>query len=261
MKVIFEKFQGTGNDFIIIDARHLINDLNNETIRFLCNRHFGIGADGLILLYSANDFDFEMKYFNSDGIEGTMCGNGGRCIAAFARKNKISGDNIKFKAIDGSHSAIIISQNNNSFLVKLKLSDVNNYHSIGSDFIINTGSPHYVKFVNNIDEIDVLKEGAKIRNDKNISERGLNVNFVSVVDNHIFVRTYERGVEAETLSCGTGVTASALAYYLINKKQETVKINTKGGNLTVSFKAINNGFMNIYLEGNADFIFKGEIEI
>jgi len=261
MLVRFEKFQGTGNDFIIIDSRELKGELSTNDIKFLCNRQLGVGADGLMLLKSANECDFEMKYFNSDGYEGTMCGNGGRCIAAYAKKHSISNDDIIFKASDGIHNAKIISVNGGKYLVKLKLSDVTKYKVIGNDYLIDTGSPHYIIFVDNIDNIDVFHKGAKIRYDKNISENGVNVNFVKIFNKELFVRTYERGVEAETLSCGTGVAASTIAYYIKTGKQKEVNVKTKGGQLSVSFDIIENKFVEIFLLGLANFVFSGEVEI
>lgn len=261
MKLKFEKYHGTGNDFIIIDNRNSKYELSTEKIKFLCDRHFGIGADGLMLLESSKNYDFEMKYFNSDGKLGTMCGNGGRCIAAFAKKNNVAGDNINFMASDGSHFAEIISYNDKKYFVKLKLSNVNGYKTIGDDFLLDTGSPHYVIFVEDIENIDVYALGAKIRYDKSISENGVNVNFVEISENEIIVRTYERGVEAETLSCGTGVTASSIAYYLKTRKSDNIKVKTKGGELFVSFCFNNEQFEDIYLQGFAEFVFNGEIDV
>ncbi len=259
----FIKYQGTGNDFIIIDNRDNKFLTGNKTslVKDLCNRKTGIGADGLIELRSSDKYDFKMVYYNSDGKEGTMCGNGGRCISAFAWHIKVADKNMIFDAVDGLHYANILDHNNNSVLVDLKMSDVSQFSIKKDHIIIDTGSPHYIKFVDNLDKIDVYKEGYKIRYSKDFSDTGINVNFVKELDDGLYVRTYERGVEDETLSCGTGVTASAIAANLknIKYKNSDYPVITKGGNLKVRFKKNDKSFEDVWLKGEATMVFKGEI--
>ncbi len=256
----FSKYHGAGNDFILIDNRKEEIRLTQKEVAFLCNRHFGIGADGLMLLNYSKEYDFEMQYFNSDGNESTMCGNGGRCIAAFASHLGIIDKTTVFKAIDGLHTAKIIEDKGNIKIVRLQMLDVKEIKKIDNYFLLNTGSPHYVQFVDNVEAIDIVAEGRKIRYDEKFAPGGLNVNFVQIKENHLFVRTYERGVEDETLSCGTGVTAAALAY-AFDKNIHQVSIHTKGGTLAVTFEKQNNSFKNIYLEGEACFVFEGEVKV
>jgi len=256
MTVEFYKYHGTGNDFVLIDNRSLFFDKNNtELISKICSRHFGVGADGLILLENDNLYDFKMIYFNSDGKQTSMCGNGGRCIISFAKKLNIIDDKANFMAIDGIHEGII---NNN--LIKIKMNTVSEIQNINTGFLLDTGSPHFVKFCDSIDNINVFEFGRELRNNKEISEDGVNINFTEVIDNSsIKVRTYERGVENETLSCGTGVIASALSAYekgLVDTNR--IKINTLGGELFVSFE-FNNIYKNIWLEGPAIEVYKGQI--
>jgi len=256
MTVEFYKYHGTGNDFVLIDNRSLFFDKNNtELISKICSRHFGVGADGLILLENDNLYDFKMIYFNSDGKQTSMCGNGGRCIISFAKKLNIIDDKANFMAIDGIHEGII---NNN--LIKIKMNTVSEIQNINTGFLLDTGSPHFVKFCDSIDNINVFECGRELRNNKEISEDGVNINFTEVIDNSsIKVRTYERGVENETLSCGTGVIASALSAYkkgLVDTNR--IKINTLGGELFVSFE-FNNIYKNIWLEGPAIEVYKGQI--
>jgi len=259
MKLNFHKYQGTGNDFIIIDNRASIFKHDTKIIEKLCDRKFGIGADGLMLLQNKKNYDFEMVYFNADGNESSMCGNGGRCIVAFAAKLGIVKKKYKFIAMDGEHEATI-SKN----IISLKMLDVKGIEQ-GSDFYyLNTGSPHFISFKNNIDKINLIEEARKIRYNKRFSKEGTNVNFAEIKEKELLVRTYERGVEDETLSCGTGVTAVALcaAHKNIFDKKNQYKIKTKGGNLTVKFNKVKeNSFNNIWLEGAATFVFTGEIEI
>lgn len=260
MTISFFKYQGAGNDFILVDNRQKQIFLETSQIQRLCDRHFGIGADGLILLEESEKADFKMIYFNSDGKESTMCGNGGRCIVAFAKKLGIIPHNTTiFEAIDGLHHAEILSYN----LIKLKMQNVTNIKKHGNDFILNTGSPHYVKISENIKEIDVLKEGRNIRYSETFKEKGINVNFVEIKnEHHIMVRTYERGVENETLSCGTGVTACALVMAeMLHLSSGCIEITTLGGILKVEFEKKDSIYQNIFLIGNADNVFKGEIQI
>ncbi len=258
MQIHFYKYQGTGNDFIIIDDRDArFSLLSQSQISFLCDRRFGIGADGLILLQQEKNFDFKMKYFNADGNESTMCGNGGRCIVKFAHDLKIVSEKTSFIAIDGPHDAEVKND-----LVRLKMKDVSEVKQIDGYFILNTGSPHYVTFVDDTNEINVFFEGKKIRNSEPFKKEGINVNFVEKTDNGIVVRTYERGVENETFSCGTGVVASAVINSISeNKNENLVAVKTLGGNLSVELSKNENGFNNIWLIGPAEYVFKGEIEI
>lgn len=262
MTIEFYKFEGSGNDFIIIDNRKLQINLSNAQIQKLCDRKFGIGADGLLIYSESREFDFNMTYFNADGYEGSMCGNGGRCMIAFSyflgNINKQ-----KFDAADGYHEGNVIeSISVNQWLVDLKMTNISDYKQINNSFEINTGSPHFINFVEKVNNIDVFTEGKKIRNNSTYAENGINVNFVEQNNNNLFVRTYERGVENETLSCGTGVTASALAFAIKkNLNEGNVKIQTLGGHLEVRFTKENNTFKDIWLRGPATLVFKGKIEI
>jgi len=259
MLIHFYKYHGTGNDFILIDNRKLFVDkISVDMIKRLCNRRFGIGADGLMLLKSSNAYDFEMDYYNSDGSGGTMCGNGGRCIAAFAKYLGIIDKTGHFLASDGLHDVYIDDQN----LVKLKMVSVDKIDEQETYSFLYTGSPHYIQFVEDTSCIDVFNEGKKIRYDEKFKPGGTNVNFVSINNNFLSVRTYERGVEGETYSCGTGSVASAIAYSSrFNLKQNTIDIKTLGGNLQVSFEEKDNKFENVYLKGPAVLVFEGDIEI
>lgn len=253
----FSKYQGTGNDFIIIDNRNNNITLSVEQVAKLCHRKFGIGADGLMLLQEKSGYDFEMIYFNADGNIGSMCGNGGRCLTQFAFEIGIKKDRYKFIASDGEHESFFAENG----WIHLKMKDVDSIENFGGDFVLNTGSPHYVKTVANINEYEVFKEGREIRYSKEFEAEGINVNFVQQTDeDNIYVRTYERGVEDETLSCGTGVTASALIYYHNEVGFNRMEVETLGGKLAVEFDKIDDTeFNNIWLCGAASFVFKGEI--
>lgn len=260
MKFIFDKYQGTGNDFILLDNRQNTYDkITTEQVKKMCDRHFGIGADGLMLLNNKKGFDFEMIYYNGDGLEGSLCGNGGRSITQFANKLGIKKKEYLFSATDGNHKAMIDLDKE----VKLQMSDVKNMEFSLDHYVLNTGSPHYVTYVKGIAEMDVVDEGRKIRNSKDFAKNGINVNFVEVLgEDEIYVRTYERGVEDETLSCGTGVTASALVSAHNENGFNRVEVKTKGGNLSVEFdKKSETEFSNIWLCGPATFVFSGEIEL
>ena len=259
MKIKFQKYQGTGNDFIIINNNDLLFPANNRSfIKRLCNRKYGIGSDGLILINPSKNTDFEMLYFNSDGNLGSMCGNGARCSVKFAQNNKIVSDKTLFNAFDGNHHANI---HNN--IVSLSMKDVSDIKTYGEDLFLDTGSPHYVKIVKNLENFDVYNEGKLIRNSNEFFKHGVNVNFVKIISEKEFeVRTFERGVEDETLSCGTGVTAVALSMHYSNKTiLNNLKIKTKGGVLDVKFIQNNNRYEKIILSGNVELIFEGEIDM
>jgi diaminopimelate epimerase len=262
MKIEFYKYHGTGNDFIIIDNRELQWKPDHQEVTFLCDRHFGIGSDGMILLYNVQGFDFGMTYFNSDGNESTMCGNGGRCLTAFARLLGLVDKEARFLAIDGEHEALILNERENVTLIKLKMKDVTVDEPVSGNFFIDTGSPHYIIFSTNVDQMDIVKKARKIRYDTCFAEEGTNVDFVEIKNDHLFVRSYERGVEDETLSCGTGITASALAAAIKTPvNQGFFTVQTRGGVLKVGFKQRGNVFSDIWLEGPAEMVFKGTIEI
>lgn len=256
MQQTFYKYQGTGNDFVMIDNRQqTFNKNNTKHITFLCDRRFGIGADGLILIENHNDLDFTMIYYNADASM-SFCGNGARCAVAFAKQLGIIDNKTTFEAIDGVHKASIDNGN-----VKLNMSNVDSVQKHENHVFLNTGSPHHVQFENNIEDFDIKIDGAKIRYGAPYNQTGSNVNFVKKIDNQTFrVRTYERGVEDETLSCGTGVTAVALAMHATKKTTEKlVNLNVQGGKLQVSFDVENDKYSNIWLIGPATFVFKGEI--
>jgi diaminopimelate epimerase len=260
MLLTFYKYQGTGNDFIMVDNR--LNSFpkeNTQLIEQLCDRRFGIGADGLILLENHTTYDFKMVYFNSDGNESSMCGNGGRCLVAFAKQLGIIDATAEFEAVDGYHYAKIIGDD----LVSLQMKDVDRI-AVHQDYsFLNTGSPHHVQLVSNLKNFDVKTEGAKIRYSDLYGKAGSNINFVNQLENDIFaVRTYERGVEDETLSCGTGVTAVAIAMHQTGKTNNNIiDLNVEGGKLKVQFDVDNAKYTNVFLIGPATFVFEGIIEI
>ena len=260
MKLHFYKYQGTGNDFVILDNRAgLYSGLTTPQINFLCNRRFGIGADGLMLLNNIQGYDFEMKYYNADGRESSMCGNGGRCLVKFAYHMGIHRSNYHFIASDGPHEAEIDPDGT----VSLKMQDVNSIKEYHGDFLLNTGSPHYVKVVGDVADYDVYHKGHDIRYSNNFAKEGINVNFVEQKNEHeIIVRTYERGVEDETWSCGTGVTAAALVCYHNEVGYNDVTVHTKGGKLVVEYDRIGeDSFSNIFLCGPAQKVYEGHIEL
>jgi diaminopimelate epimerase len=260
MQIYLYKYQGTGNDFIILDNRKKdYSDLTAAHIRHICDRKFGVGADGLMLLNEKAGYDFEMRYFNSDGRESSMCGNGGRCLVKFAYHQGIHKNVYKFYAIDGDHEAEIDTDNT----VALKMKDVESISKFHGDYILNTGSPHYIKMATDVMNLDVYKKGREIRYSKDFEKEGINVNFVEQLDeDKIMVRTYERGVEDETLSCGTGVTAAALICYHNENGFNDVLVKTPGGNLTVEFDRLDDEkYNNIWLCGPAEKIFEGSMTI
>ncbi|MBA2612015.1 MAG: diaminopimelate epimerase [Bacteroidetes bacterium] len=260
MQLLFYKYQGTGNDFILIDNRSNDISLTTEQIKFLCDRRFGIGADGLMLLELEPGADFKMVYYNSDGNPSSMCGNGGRCITAFAKHLGIIKNSAMFLAIDGMHEATI----DENEIISLKMQDVKNVETASDHFYLNTGSPHFVKLVNDIANYDVKKNGALIRYNERFKEEGTNVNFIERLEDALFVRTYERGVEDETYSCGTGVTAAALVAAMkgISNGKNNCLVRTLGGNLEVKFeRVLEQNFYNIWLIGPAVKVFNGSIEI
>ncbi len=256
----FFKYQGTGNDFVVLDNREGVLDPGNEQlIRHLCDRRFGIGADGLMLLEEAEGVDFRMVYFNADGREGSMCGNGGRCLTAFAHRLGLvaEGATCRFLAADGLHEARVLQPD----WIELKMGDVQDVDRQEDYYFLNTGSPHYVQFVEALDSVDVAVTGAEIRWSPVFQPGGTNVNFVEKQQDGLRVATFERGVEAETLSCGTGVTAAALCWALeksIEGPQE-VAIQTRGGNLSVKFSRRGDTITDIWLCGPATFVFEGNI--
>ncbi len=257
-KIPFCKYQGTGNDFVLIDNRSkvFLTKEDTEVIKRMCDRRFGIGADGLILLQNNEGYDFEMIYFNSDGNESSMCGNGGRCIVAFAKSLGIIENTCCFLATDGAHEAIV----HDNGWVDLKMGDVANIENGEDHFILDTGSPHYVIFVEDLSDINVHESGQVIRYSDRFRKEGINVNFVEKNDKGISVATYERGVEGETLSCGTGVTAAAIAtsYSQSNGlKKSEIAIDTKGGSLKVKLEKENGYFSDVWLCGPAVRVFEG----
>lgn len=258
MTVKFYKYQGTGNDFVMIDNRTTLWQLTTTQIAYLCDRRFGIGADGLILLQTKPGFDFEMVYYNSDGRESTMCGNGGRCLVKFAHDLGMIKDSCKFVAIDGPHHATISPDGQ----VALQMKNVETIEQTADFSVLNTGSPHYVAFVQNVDEIDLIDEAQAIRYNDRFAAEGINVNFVEIgTEDELLIRTYERGVEDETLSCGTGAVAAVLAYAKqSNYEGKEVALQTQGGRLTVRFEKNDEGFKDVFLIGPAESVFKGEIK-
>ena len=260
MTIQFYKYQGAGNDFVIMDNRdHAYNALTKHQVAFLCDRRFGIGADGLMLLNNCDGYDFEMKYYNADGRESSMCGNGGRCLVKFANDKGIYKDTYKFLAIDGEHEASLKEDG----IIALKMNDVDHIREDHGDFILNTGSPHFVHLAANVMGIDVFKKGREIRYNKEFEKDGINVNFVEQTEmpDKIIVRTYERGVEDETLSCGTGVTAAALVCSHNDNGFNHVNVETKGGLLSVEYEKAGDMYKNIWLIGPAVKVFEGSIKI
>ncbi len=268
MKIPFHKYHDAGNDFIIIDERQnsylSTEKRSHKIIAKLCNRRFGIGADGLMLLRNHPEYDFRMVYFNSDGYEGSMCGNGGRCLTAFAFHNQVIGEKTLFIASDGIHHATINSDDGKLSSASLGMKNVVGIKELETDIFLDTGSPHLVRFVNNLEKLDVYSMGKELRYSDAFNPHGTNVNFAEILENNIHIRTYERGVEDETLACGTGITATAIAAHfkgLLENHVNEVKLIAKGGTLSVSFTPNPNSYRNIILTGPTEKVFSGEIEI
>jgi len=258
MKILFNKYEGTGNDFIIINnINKLINKNDNKLIEFLCDRRFGIGADGLILAEESKAYDCEMIFFNSDGFPARMCGNGGRCFADYVMKNLTGRKPVNFIAADGPHTALPAGN-----MIDLSINDVNGIHATEHGYFLNTGVPHLVCFRDDIEALNIIQEARPIRFSQLYGPEGTNVNFVKITDDGLSVRTYERGVEDETFSCGTGVTASAIASVASGKiGSPDINIKAKGGNLNVKFIFTGDGAKEIHLTGPATYVFSGEIEV
>jgi diaminopimelate epimerase len=260
MQAKFYKYQGTGNDFIIFDNRdHSFDNLTHEQIKKICNRRFGIGCDGLMLLNPHPELDFEMIYYNSDGSESSMCGNGGRCLVKFAYDMGLVKTTYTFKAIDGLHEAEVDING----IVSLRMKDVDQINYVKGNYILDTGSPHFVAILNDVMETDVVKMGREIRYSQEFAEKGINVNFVEQTEepDMIIVRTYERGVEDETMSCGTGVTAAALVCHHNDNGFNRVEVSTRGGKLSVDYDKIEETYRNIWLSGPAQKVYEGLIEL
>ena len=260
MQIEFYKYQGTGNDFVMIDNRAgIFPKENTELVAHLCDRRFGIGADGLILLDTDADTDFRMVYYNSDGNLSSMCGNGGRCLVAFAKKLNIIQNETTFIASDGLHYATVSEEN----IVSLQMIDVTEIKNTSEYSFLNTGSPHHVQLVADLENYNVKENGAIIRYGDLYGKEGSNVNFVKKINDSTFsFRTYERGVEGETLACGTGATAVAIAMNATGQTNlNAINLNVEGGKLAVSFDIENGKYTNVFLKGPAEFVYKGTIEI
>jgi len=258
MVIPFYKYQGTGNDFVMIDNRtNLFNKTDIDLVREMCDRKFGVGSDGLILIENSSDLDFDMVFFNPDGSQ-SFCGNGSRCAVAFAKYLEIIDNQAFFNSTDGEHEAWVSANGD----VSLKMHDVKTIEKGDGYYYINTGSPHYIKEELNLPELDIITEGQAIRYNDRFKEEGTNVNFVKYKQESLDIRTYERGVEGETLSCGTGVTAAALSWAdKFKLSAGKVDVNAQGGKLSVGFKRTENGFNDIWLIGAATYVFKGEFQI
>jgi diaminopimelate epimerase len=263
VKIHFYKYQATGNDFVIIDNREAKLSFTKEQIEKICDRRFGVGADGLMLIEKHPSLNFNLEYYNSDGSQ-SLCGNGSRAAVEFASRLGLVNGKAAFNAYDGAHDAEILQGK----IIRVRMNDVKEVRAIGDDFFIHTGSPHYIRFVKDVKNYPVFEEGKKIRYSNDFQPGGTNVNFVELMGDTIFVRTYERGVEDETLSCGTGVTAAALAASL-KGYPSPIKIKVLGGDLSVEFKPTQNQpaagqtviFTDIFLIGPAKMVFEGDLEL
>jgi diaminopimelate epimerase len=258
MKHVFYKYQGAGNDFVMLDNRTNPITLTNSQIALICDRRFGVGADGLILLENSEVSDFKMVYFNSDGALGSMCGNGGRCAVAFAKSLQLFSNSCVFEAFDGLHNAAVLANGT----ISLGMSDVTEVSLHNKNYLLDTGSPHLVCFVDDVKRVSIKEEGAKTRYSEAFIKEGVNVNFVEIKNGSLIIRTYERGVEDETLACGTGATATAIAAFEAGLiKSSSVKLVALGGDLEVSFKKVETTYTDIKLIGAAEFVFKGNIHV
>lgn len=258
MNIIFQKYQGAGNDFIMIDNRDKSIFINQAKIAKLCHRNYGVGADGLIMIEKDESVDFSMRYYNADGKLGSMCGNGARCAVAYSRALGFLPSQGLFKAYDGIHSFRIYSHDQ----ISISMMNVNNVFQTKSGLEINTGSPHLILFKPKVLSMNVKVEGAKIRNNAKYREDGINVNFVEHTSNYLLIRTFERGVENETHACGSGATAAAIAAFesgIIDSNK--IEVKALGGLLKVSFDKKGQVYKNIFLTGPAMFSFKGEIDV
>ncbi len=259
-EIHFQKWQATGNDFIIVDNRNkILKNLSSEWISMICDRNFGVGADGFMFIQNHQNLDFEMRYFNADGNEAEMCGNGARSIIGFARSLGIIADSTTFQAIDGIHNGWITRQDH----YRIKMVDVDVINSVDRGLFLNTGVPHLVIVTADPDQIAIVKQGREIRYSKEFAPDGTNVNFIDNRSDIIRMRTYERGVENETLSCGTGAVASAIATeYMNNSGKSKYEVQASGGLLKISFnRSDTDQFRDIYLEGEAKMVFKGDIVV
>ncbi len=256
-KIHFYKYQATGNDFVVIDNREANIAVTKEQVAAICHRKFGVGADGLMLIEKHPQFNFGLEYFNSDGSQ-SLCGNGSRAAVHFASQLGMVNGKATFNAFDGEHSAELLPTG----IVRLKMNPVKEVKRMDEDYFLDTGSPHVIRFVSDIRNYPVFDEGRALRYSETFKPGGTNVNFVELLgDNAIFVRTYERGVENETLSCGTGVTAAALVVSL-RGYSSPVNIKTLGGDLSVEFKSSHTGtFQEIFLIGPAKMVFEGDLEL
>jgi diaminopimelate epimerase len=260
MELEFYKYQGTGNDFVMIDNRsNTFPKENTQLVAHLCDRRFGIGADGLILLDTDATSDFRMVYYNLDGNLSSMCGNGGRCLVAFAKKLNVIQNETTFMATDGLHYATVGADG----IVSLQMIDVAEIKNTQDYSFLNTGSPHHVQIVEDLQHFNVKENGAAIRYGNLYGQAGSNINFVKKIDETTFsLRTYERGVEDETLACGTGATAVAIAMNATGQTNSNeINLNVEGGKLAVSFDKVNEKYTNVFLKGPAEFVFKGTIQI
>lgn len=254
MNIPFKKYQGTGNDFILIDNRNHIFPIDQaeSIVPKMCDRKFGIGSDGLVLVNNHAEYDYEMIFFNPDGSK-SLCGNASRCTYAFAKIIGIASEKATFLTTDGVHEIKQVGEN-----IHFQLRDIEKIDKINeTDWYVNTGSPHYVKVVDDVNTVEIMSEGSTIRYSEPFQhQNGTNVNFIQLEEGKVEARTYERGVEAETLSCGTGVTAVGLVAGNLNY-QSPVQVETKGGNLSVSFEKDGDSYKNIWLAGPAEFVFEG----
>jgi diaminopimelate epimerase len=261
VNIHFYKYQGAGNDFILVDNRqNIIDHHNTPLIAHLCNRRFGIGGDGIMFMQNRDGYDFEMVYYNADGQPSSMCGNGGRCIVAFAKFLGIIKNESNFLAVDGPHHAKISASGD---WVSLQMIDVDTINRDEDAYVLNTGSPHYIMLTDGLKDKDVYHDGYAIRNNATYKAEGININFVEPTDTGYFVRTFERGVEDETYACGTGVTAVALAMAKHNNQtgQITTPMKVLGGDLNIRFNYDGHTFTKIFLEGPAVMVFDGEVEV